>query len=377
MVSGIPLSIGDGAAPTDALFDRRDRRRRSAAKDRKSLSRDPVSGSLPELCERRPDGLETGAAGPGTDRQACSMDSADPLVSIAGMLISLPDEAIEDLLVTFDALVDVAGPERRAEAAALLRDKAASCVDPARQARLGTAAEAVAAGRPCALTASGRTWREEAAAPAPMPEVVWSEAPAPAPAEEEPPVILDQPPPRLPRLKLRHFFPGLVVRLRRPVVDTDGREAPAGQRLELRQITITGEEGAASYRLDFAERSFVLDGRPQDDRSIIGNGGNGWFQPVPEREALRYLWGLLEERLVEAEREIEDAEDLDLFGGDLLAALRRDLDACVAWLDGDRDARLPEDLTTAPLAAELFGKGSDMAAWFALFFAALPHCPPW
>jgi hypothetical protein len=303
------------------------------------------------------------------------MDSADPLVSIAGMLVSLPNEAIENLLVTFDALVDVAGPERRSEVAALLRDKAAACVDPARQARLGAAAAAVDAGRPCALTVFGQTWREAAAAPAPMPEVIWPEPPAPEPVEEEKPVILDQPPPRLPRLKVRHFFPGLVVRLRRPVVDTDGREAPAGQRLELRQIAITGEEGAACYRLDFAERSFVLDGQPQDDRSIIGNGGNGWFQPVPEREALRYLWGLLEERLAEAEREIEDADDPEQFGGDLLATLRSDLDACIAWLDGDRDARLPEDLGDAPLAAEVFGKGSDMAAWFALFFAALPYCP--
>lgn len=304
------------------------------------------------------------------------MDSTDPLISIAGLLLSLADEAIEPLLVTFDAIVETGDPSRRAEAAALLRAKAASCADPARQARLVAAADAVAAGRNCAFTASGKTWREEALAPTPVAAPVWPELPGAAPDEaEEPPVILDQPPPRLPRLKVRHFFPGLVVRLRRPVVDTEGREAPSGQRLELRQITITGEEGQACYRLDFAERSFVLDGQPQDDRSIIGNGGNGWFQPVPEREALRYLWGLLEERLEAAEREIEDADDPALFGGDLLAALRSDLDACIAWLDGDRDAHLPEELTGAPLAAEVFGKGSDMAAWFALFFAAIPFCP--
>jgi len=315
------------------------------------------------------------------------MDSVDPMYSIAGMLVSLADEAVEPLLVTFDALVDTARTPRRTEAAALLREKAAECGDPARSARLRIAADALDAGRPCALTPEGLTWLEAAKEAAKTSPEEWrarardasrerpDDLPAIAPPDRDfPPVILDEPRYRLPRLKVRHFFPGLVVRLRRSVIDTEGHEAPAGQRLRLLRMDVRGKEGEAVYHLHFEERSLRLDGVPQDDRSIIGNGGNGWFQPVPERDALTDLWQLVDGRLAAAESALEDQDDPDQLDGDMLLAVRTDLDLCGNWLQSDGTRRRPV-LDCAPVAVEYFGKTSDMAAWVTLLFAAIPHCP--
>jgi hypothetical protein len=292
------------------------------------------------------------------------------------MLVSLADEAVEALLLTVDALVDAADTPCRAEAVALLEQKASDCVAPARATRLREAAAAIAAGVPCALTATGADWRgavaEAAAAPSEGP--VWHDHDIQSEAEEtfrEPVILGGQP--RLPRLKLRYFYPGLVVRLRRPLVDIDGAEAPIGQRLRLVKLAIQGREGAAIYRLDFEERSFRLDPAPQDDKSVIGNGGNGWFQPVPERDALEALWELLDARLFEAERAVEEQDDPDQIDADMLLALRTDLDEAGDWLQ-EPAGRAPPRLLCAPVAAELFGKGSDVAVRFDLLFAAIPHC---
>jgi hypothetical protein len=315
------------------------------------------------------------------------MDSADPLHAIAGMLVSLADAAIEPLLVTVDALVDTTATPRRAEAAALLRVKAAECGDPGRSARLGAAADALNAGRPCALTSAGLTWLEAAREAAKTSPEEWRariEAayrlrpedllPIVPPETRFLPIILDEPGYRLPRLKVRHFFPGLVVRLRRSVIDTAGQEASAGQRLQLVRMDVEGGAAAAIYHLHFEERSLRLDGVPQDDRSIIGNGGNGWFQPVPEREALIALCQLVDERLTAAESALADQDDPDQLDGDMLLAVRTDLDLCDGWLQGDGTGRRPV-LDCAPVAVEYFGKTSDMAAWVTLLFAAIPHCP--
>jgi hypothetical protein len=318
---------------------------------------------------------------------ASDMDSADPLHAIAGMLVSLADEAIEPLLVTVDALVDTAPTPRRAEAAALLRDKAADCSDPGRAARLRAAAAALDAGSACARTPEGLTWLEAAREASKTSPEEWraraaeewpvrpdEPPPSAAPDDDVPTIILDEPGYRLPRLKVRHFFPGLVVRLRRSVIDTAGRAVPVGQRLQLLRMDVQGREGAALYHLHFAECSLRLDVMPQDDRSIIGNGGNGWFQPVPEREALSDLWELVDQRLAAAEREIEDQDDPDQLDGDMLLAVRTDLDLCGDWLHSDGTGRRPV-LDCAPVAVEYFGKASDMAAWVTLLFAAVPHCP--
>jgi hypothetical protein len=82
------------------------------------------------------------------------------LESIAQMLVSLPDEAVESLLVTFDALLDVSGFELRPIAAEMLRDRAAACPNPTRCGRLLRAAGDVAAGHACARTTEGLTSKE-------------------------------------------------------------------------------------------------------------------------------------------------------------------------------------------------------------------------
>ncbi len=270
------------------------------------------------------------------------MSDADPLRSIAGLLATLADEAVEPLLVTFEALVESAAANRM-EAAALLRATAAGSGDPARAARLRAAADAIEAGRPSALTAEGLTWREAAAAAGKRSPGEWraqaaADEPRFAPDIETPPVILDAPP-RLPRLRAEHFFPGLVVRLRRALADTSGREAPEGQRLVFSAMTSPDE--ANGFTLHFRERSFHGHADPGDDRSMIGNGGNGWFQPIPDRAALNALCNLVDARLRAAEEALDAEDDPDQWDSDMLLALRTDLDTCDAWLadDGTRPAR--------------------------------------
>lgn len=92
------------------------------------------------------------------------MDATGALESIAGLLTSLPQQSVEDLLVTFDALVGVSDESLRPAAAQLLRKTAETSQDPARRERLLSAAGAVAAGQPCALTADGLTAKQAAAA---------------------------------------------------------------------------------------------------------------------------------------------------------------------------------------------------------------------
>jgi hypothetical protein len=325
------------------------------------------------------------------------MDSTEPLKSIAGMFVTLADEAIEPLLVTFDALVDASDSACRPQAAALLRASAAG-VAANRAERLRAAADAVESGRPTALTAGGQTWREAALEAGKTSVDEWKARAAAMSAGEQraaraqhpevEPIILDEAPPRLPRLRVRHFFRGLVVRLRREVTDNDRRVAPAGQRLEFLSMWTEGPEDAPVYHLDFAERSFRLEVSPQDDRSIIGNGGNGWFQPVPEMECMISLWRLVDERLLQAENALDDQDDdYDQLDGDMLLAIRTDVDDCGNWLNRDvsgqevqLDEPLPEPATEpphlecAPVAAEYFGKNSDMYAWVNLLFSAIPYC---
>ncbi len=294
------------------------------------------------------------------------MSNAAVLKSIAGLLLSLADEAVEPLLVTFDALVDAADPSCHAQAAQLLRDQAAANGNP------------LAAGGPCARTVAGRTWREEAEEVGRTSPEEWRERAAALPlvaqlAPDTPPVLLEPLKFRLPRLRLGHFSPGLVVRLGRAVTDTTGRIAPAGQRLRLLAMEVHGPTDAAVWRLHFHERTFRLDAIPQDDRSIIGNGGNAWFWPVPTRSCLRALWEIVANRLDAAERALDAEDDPDQLDGDMLLALRSDVDDCGDWLAGE-GAGPPPRPECAPVAAEYFGRNSDMAIWGALLFIAIPHC---
>ena len=72
------------------------------------------------------------------------MDASGTLESIAGLLPCLPDESVESLLVTFDALVGVSDDALRpAEAQILFNAADASSHNPARRERLLGAGAAV------------------------------------------------------------------------------------------------------------------------------------------------------------------------------------------------------------------------------------------
>jgi hypothetical protein len=121
------------------------------------------------------------------------MANREPLESIAQMLANLPDEAVESLLVTFDALLDVSDLELRPIAAEMLRARAAGCSNPTRRDRLLRAAGDVVAGCACARTAEGLTSKEAVEALAainpadwqPPADPVWPEPPASADEKEE------------------------------------------------------------------------------------------------------------------------------------------------------------------------------------------------
>lgn len=122
-----------------------------------------------------------------------SMANRETLESIAQMLVSLPDEAVESLLATFDALLDVSDLELRPIAAEMLRDRAGSCPNPSRRDRLLRAASDVVAGQACGRTAEGLTSKEAVERLAqintaewqPPADPVWPESPANHDEEED------------------------------------------------------------------------------------------------------------------------------------------------------------------------------------------------
>lgn len=108
------------------------------------------------------------------------------------MLVYLPDEAVENLLVTCDALLDVSDSGLRSIAAEMLRDRAADCPNPTRRERLLRAAADVAAGRACARNTEGLTSKQaveallgiDAAEWQPPSDPVWPEPHASGEQEE-------------------------------------------------------------------------------------------------------------------------------------------------------------------------------------------------
>jgi len=149
----------------------------------------------------------------------------------------LTDDAVESLLVSFDALVGAGEPGQRPAAAEVLRGAAQVAGTDERRKRLMMAAAAVEEGRPCAVTPEGLS-AQQAAAQQTVHENDWDEerdsVPLPAAPideddeedeedDEEEEVegvdcLLD-PPPALPHLPARHFFRGLVARVGRDFQD--------------------------------------------------------------------------------------------------------------------------------------------------------------
>jgi len=282
------------------------------------------------------------------------------LESLAGYLISLPDESVEGLLSTFDAVVNASSETQRPPAAELLRRTAHSSPDPARRDRLLRAADAIAAGQPAA-TPGAETYSSTE-------NVEWKEAEPVASEpedfddreEEDEDPHMNEEPPQLPHLPVRHFFGGLVVRIGRDFADSQGRAVCRTDLLKL----LVNEPSGDGFTLAFVERTVRLSNGTAGHGEIIENAGNAWFQPVPSRECLEELVDAIELGLDEAEADEElDADDLE--------TIRDDIEKCREWIaaPGNEAAKAPR-CQSDRLAVKLFGAGHEMAAWITLLFAA-------
>jgi len=282
------------------------------------------------------------------------VDITGALESIAKSLPGLPREAIESMLVTFDTLAGLGVESCRPDAARMLRDAAVLCPDPAGQERLLRAADSVAAGEPCARTPDGLTWQQAAAANTITMEQ-WRERGGDAAPPEEP-----AEPPALPHLRVRHFFPGLVVRVAREFSDVDGLHVPRGESMCFRSYRRSGRD---EYTLSFRERNLRLGIGDAAHQAIVENAGNRWFQPVPSMECLQELWEIVDERLSEA--------DLDEPSSEFVQPIVEDLEECQAWLFEEGERGPAPRCASGALAAEIFGDDSELAAWIPLLFAGV------
>jgi hypothetical protein len=277
------------------------------------------------------------------------VDATGTLETLAGLLPSLPAESVEGLLVTFDTLVGVSDGAVHPVAAQLLRHAAESAQDVARRERLLGAAGAVAAGEHCAPTA-GRLTAKQAAAVQTVTHAEWKErvARTPEPAlpgddveseeEAEDWPYMEQEPPKLPHLRVRHFFRGLVVRVGRDFADAYGRAVCSGDLLTL----LLPERTSDGYALSFMERTVRLSDSAAGHAghaAIVGNAANAWFQPAPTARCL--------------------------------ATLHEDVEKCRSWLSRSGERSPAPQLRSGPLAAKVFGRSSDLAAWIPVLFAGV------
>lgn len=326
------------------------------------------------------------------------MNATPALESIAGMLPSLPDESVEGMLVTFDTLAGISGDELRPAAAQLLRSAAASCQNPPRRDRLLSAAEAVAAGRPCALTADGLTWQQAAAAQtvtqeewekrvAEMPEppppddieaIEESEAsedanePEEEEAEDSP--YMEEEPPKLPHLRIRQFFPGLVVRVGRDFADAHGRAVCSGEVLKLLAFERVDDGYEHGYALTFLDRNVRLSESVAGHDAIIENAANAWFQPAPTAGCLEDLLEAIDLRLSEVESDMEEEDDDAKT--ERIEAIREDVERCANWLARSGERGPAPNCSTGPLAAKVFGRNHVLTALVPFLYAAVAVCMP-
>jgi hypothetical protein len=310
------------------------------------------------------------------------MDSAPALESIAGFLATLPDESVEDLLVSYDSLVAVSGPDARPLAALLLRRAAEGATD-ARRERLLRAAAAVEASQPCALTSDGLTAQQAAAAQTETLEQ-WEErmARAPDPPSADDPVetededddeedeqdedresYMEEAPPQLPHLRTTQFFRGMVARVGRDFQDARDRQLRAGTVLRLLRVDASGPECA----LVFLECNVLLAENAPGHKEIIENASNQWFQPVPSAECLE---DLLEEVASRLDAALSEADPEDEDAVERIETLRHDVEECADWLSRPgRRGPVPRS-GNGPLAVEVFG-GSELAVWIPFLFACV------
>jgi len=294
--------------------------------------------------------------------------ASDALAPLAQMLATLPDESVEGLLSAFDSVVQVSDAALRPSAAEMLRDTAARCPNAARRERLMRAAGDVAAGQPCAVAPVQYDTAVEVPLPPPVEDVEEEED------DDDP--FMEEPPPKLPHLPVRHFFPGLVVRVAKDFRDSHGRAVCAQDLLKVFAFEKDGDD----YTVSFLERTVPLKTAVEGHAEILENAGNAWFQPAPTVDCLDDLADLIDRRLEAAEEDDdeEDYDDDDDEGDDSrlesIDRVRGEVAGCREWLEKTGDRGSAPKCVSGKLAAGIFGRDDIVTAWIRLLFAAIAVC---
>ncbi len=319
--------------------------------------------------------------------------ASDALAPLAQMLATLPDESVEGLLYAFDSMVQVSDASLRPSAAQMLRDTAVGCLNPTRRDRLMRAAGDIAAGQPCAVAPVQYDTAVDVPLPPPPVEVEEDD-------EDDDDPYMEEPPPKLPHLPVRHFFPGLVVRIAKDFHDSHGRAVCEQDLLKV----FACEKDGGDYTVSFLERTVPLKTAVEGHAEILENAGNAWFQPVPTVDCLEDLADLIDRRLEAAEENDEDYDDNDDDdddddggddedgedsdgddddddddGGDdarleSIDTLRGEVADCQAWLEKTGERGPAPKCVSGKLAAGIFGRDDIVTAWIRLLFAAIFVC---
>jgi hypothetical protein len=268
--------------------------------------------------------------------------SSDALAPLAQRLATLPDESVEGLLSIFDSVVQVSSPAPRPAAAQMLHDSAAGYASATRRERLLRAAGDIAARQVCA------------APPAQFEAPAWLPPPPSAGEDEEDEYpYLEQAPPQLPHLPVRHFFPGLVVRVAQDFHDRQTRAI-----------------GAQDLLKDAGDRGFggrLHDGIPGADRSSQSGTRRdhgerrerlvpaGAFGGMPGR-----IGEAIDLHLEEAENEDDEEEHDDRL--EQIEDLRADVADCRDWLERTGDRGPAPECRSGDLAAQVFGHDASETA---------------
>jgi hypothetical protein len=313
------------------------------------------------------------------------MDPTPTLESIASVFPALTDQAIEENLVIFDSLLNVADPKYRAPAAELLRKAAESSQTPQRHERLLKAAAAIAAAEPCAFTPDGLSAKQAAEAstvtadqwiepppPAAPPVAAYEEDEDDEDEEEEEDgdeAFSDAPPHKLPHLPVRHFFRDLVVRVAHYFTDARGGKLQAGNTFKLLRSDCEEDGTFVLVPLAGPVRSIRLN--PKQHAEIIENAGNSWFEPVPSKGCLEELCYWIEQDLTTAEDELdEDSDDYEDQLDDI-DTLSSDVESCREWLERSGEKSDPPKPASAQTASEVFGRDHRATEWIRLLFAGI------
>jgi hypothetical protein len=267
--------------------------------------------------------------------------------NVARSLPDVPDDVVQSQLETFEMLAGTVGSYCWEPAARLLGQTAEGCVDQTRRDRILRVAEALAAR--AADTDGSQAPKTELEAPG---ETLPRATPAPA---------------VVPEFGVSEFFTGMTVRVARGFVDDDGRLATAGEVLHFRKGSYFHYDDG--YTLTFQERVIRLSGNDPDERAVIQNSGNSYFEPLPDPEALRGCLAAIDDQWA----------CLGPGESGRSAAVRTEIENCRQWLARPEPRGPAPACLTAPLAAVVFpdrDRTLGLARLIAFLFAGIRACRP-